>query len=147
MASQKLTWNGFGLRFFFALLLVYASYNPSGYSYVQWVLRSINPPDDSPLNITPYLAISGMVLVIGWVIYLRATFRSLGVIGLVLASVLFGCFVWLFIDLGWLSLTNVSAMAWITLALLALILALGMSWSHVRRRLSGQVDADDVDEK
>jgi Family of unknown function (DUF6524) len=28
----------------------------------------------------------------------------------------------------------------------ATILAIGMSWSHVRRRLSGQADVDDVDE-
>jgi len=26
------------------------------------------------------------------------------------------------------------------------ILAVGMSWSHIRRRLSGQADMDDVDE-
>jgi hypothetical protein len=26
------------------------------------------------------------------------------------------------------------------------VLATGMSWSHIRRRLSGQADVDDVDE-
>jgi len=29
----------------------------------------------------------------------------------------------------------------------ATILAIGLSWSHVRRRLSGQTDVDDVDER
>jgi len=140
MASQNLTLAGFALRFFFALVLVCASYNPSGYSYAQWVIRSINP-----MNITPYIAICGIVLIIGWAIYLRATFRSLGMIGLALAALLFGSFIWLFFDLGWLNSTNVSILEWVTLALLSLILALGMSWSHVRRRLTGQVDTDDVE--
>jgi len=97
------------------------------------------------MNITPYIAICGIVLIIGWAIYLRATFRSLGMIGLALAALLFGSFIWLFFDLGWLNSTNVSILEWVTLALLSLILALGMSWSHVRRRLTGQVDTDDVE--
>jgi hypothetical protein len=35
---------------------------------------------------------------------------------------------------------------WIVLFATSGILAVGMSWSHVRRRLSGQVDTDDVDQ-
>ena len=31
------------------------------------------------------------------------------------------------------------------LVLLATIMAVGLSWSHIRRRLSGQVDTDMVD--
>ncbi len=30
--------------------------------------------------------------------------------------------------------------------LFATVMAVGLSWSHIRRRVSGQVDADDVDE-
>jgi hypothetical protein len=37
-------------------------------------------------------------------------------------------------------------MTYVVQLVLCLILAIGMSWSHVRRRLSGQVDADDVDD-
>jgi len=33
-----------------------------------------------------------------------------------------------------------------TLTVLAFVLGIGLSWSHVRRRLSGQADMDDVDE-
>lgn len=137
---EALTWSGFGLRFLFALLLVLATYNASGYSYVHWMVNSLQP-----LKLSPLLAIAGLVLVIGWVIYLRATLASLGKLGLLLAGALFGCFIWFFIDLGWLSLSNISALSWLALLGLALMLALGMSWSHVRRRLSGQVDTDDVE--
>ena len=35
---------------------------------------------------------------------------------------------------------------WLGLIALSLVLGIGLSWSHVRRRLSGQADMDDVDE-
>ena len=40
---------------------------------------------------------------------------------------------------------NYRTMTW--LGIKDTILAIGLSWSHVRRRLSGQVDVDDVDER
>lgn len=138
--SNTLTWQGFGLRLLFALVLVLATYNPSGFSYLHWVLASLNP-----INITPQLAIVGVVTTIGWVVYLRATMASLGSLGLIMAAALFACFIWFFIDRGWLSVSDVSVLSWLALFGLALMLAVGMSWSHIRRRLSGQVDTDDVE--
>ncbi len=35
---------------------------------------------------------------------------------------------------------------WIGLVALATVLGIGLSWSHVRRYLSGQSDVDDVEE-
>lgn len=130
---------GIALRFLFALVLVLCTYNPSGYSWFHW-MKSAFP------SITPIIALSGIALLIGWAMYVRATLRSLGPLGLVLAGALFSCLLWLLIDWGLLSLDNVSALAWVILIILAGILATGMSWSHIRRRASGQVDADDVDE-
>ena len=120
----------FGLRFLLALILVFCSYNPSGYSFAHW-LKALFP------TITPLFAVCGSALIIGWAIYLRATIRSLGIIGLVLASVFFGCLIWWFVDMDWLSLENESILSWVVLLVLALVLALGISWSHIRRRLSG----------
>ena len=127
------------IRFVFALVLVFATYNPSTYSYFHWAEASFP-------QFTPALAICGLTLIIAWGIYLRATFRSLGVIGLILATAFFASFVWLFYDLGWLKTDNVGAMTWVVLVIVSLLLAIGMSWSHIRRRLTGQVDIDDVDE-
>ena len=136
---KSLTLQGFLLRFLFALLLVMLTYNPSGYSYIDWVQSSIS-------EITPLLVLAGICLVIGWVIYIRATLRSLGIIGLVLAVVFFSVIVWLLIDWGWLGTNNVTTMSWVVLCLISAVLAVGISWSHIRRRLSGQVDSDDVDQ-
>lgn len=135
----RFTWAGFGLRFIFAVLLVFLTFNPSGYSYFHWVKQVL--PD-----INPYVALAGLALLIGWVIYLRATLRSLGIIGIFLIAAVCACIIWMFYYWGWLTKESSNALAWIILTFQSLLLAVGMSWSHIRRRLSGQVDMDDVDE-
>ena len=137
---RPITLQGFLLRFMFALLLVMLTYNPSGYSYSHWLQTDFS-------NFGPLLGIAGISLIIGWVIYLRATLRSLGLIGLILATLFFSTILWLLIDWGWLGLNNVTAMNWVILFLISAVLAVGISWSHIRRKISGQVDADDVDEE
>ena len=137
---MTLTSTGVLLRFLFALLLVLLSYNPSGYSYVHWVYNSIS-------HITPYVVIAGLVLAIGWAIYIKATLNSLGMGGIIALAALFACLIWLFVYWGFLSLTNISAMAWVIEILLAALLAVGMCWSHLTRRMSGQVDVDEIEEK
>ena len=89
---------------------------------------------------------SGVVLLIGWVIYLRATARSLGVIGIILALAFVGSLIWLLVDSGVLSLSNPTILQYVVLFVLSLLLATGMSWSHIRRKMTGQLDVDDVDE-
>lgn len=135
-----LTASGVALRFLFALLLVLLSYNPSGYSYFHWVHHSFS-------DITPYVVIAGIILLIGWGIYLKATLNSLGLIGVIALAALFACLVWLFIYWGFLSVTDISAMAWVIEILLAALLAVGMCWSHFTRRMSGQVDVDEIEQK
>ncbi len=130
---------GIGLRFVFALVLVFLTYNPSGYSFVGW-LQMVFP------KVGPVLVLSGVALCIGWVIFLRATLRSLGLVGVLLSSSLFACIIWLLVDRGIMNLGNLPVLSWVILVFIAAILALGMSWSLVRRRMSGQVDMDDVDE-
>ena len=137
---KPITLQGFLFRFLFALLLVMLTYNPSGYSYSHWLQTSFS-------NFGPLLGIAGISLIIGWVIYLRATLRSLGLIGLILAGLFFATIIWLFIDWGWLSLNNVTVMSWVILILFSAVLGVGISWSHIRRKISGQVDSDDVDEE
>lgn len=128
----------FFVRWLFAALLVFGTYNPTDYSWISWILN----PETS---FGPIPAIVGVVLLIAWVVYLRATFMSLGWLGLALGTALFACLIWLFIDLGLLSLESTSALSWLALLLVSLLLATGMSWSHIRRRMSGQFDVDDVE--
>lgn len=136
---QAITLGQFLVRLIFAVALVFATFNPSGYSYFHWI-------KDTMPAINPYIALAGIALIIGWAIFIRATLRSLGPVGIVLALLLLGCLVWLFIDLGWFNWQDVGFMSWVGLSITAIVLAIGMSWSHIRRRLTGQVDIDDVDE-
>jgi Family of unknown function (DUF6524) len=136
---MNLSASGIAIRFLFALLLVLLSYNPSGYSYFHWVYNTIS-------HITPYIVIAGIVLLIGWGVYIKATLNSLGFVGILVLAALFGSLVWLFIYWGWLSVTNISAMAWVIEILLSALLCVGMCWSHFTRRMSGQVDVDEIEE-
>jgi hypothetical protein len=138
MAAQ-ISWSGFGLRLLFALVVVFGTYNPTGYSYFHWGIQNMPPFD-------PLRVVVGILFVIGWVIFIRATMRSLGGVGLALAAVLCAALLWLFIDWGWIDKDSVKAITYAALFIITFIMAIGMSWSHVRRRLSGQVDMDDVDE-
>ena len=138
MKTSQFSSTSFFIRLAIALLLVFASYNPAGISYYHWAIIKI--PD-----ITPVMAFAGLVLIIGWVVYIRATLRSLGIIGISLAVAFFGTLFWMIIDWGIVPADNIQAVTYIIQSILCFIMATGMSWSHIRRRMSGQVDADNVD--
>ncbi len=139
MAVKRFTFLSFVIRFVMALILVFSTYNPSGWSWYHWIVQAVNKFD-------PLLIFAGVVLLIGWVIYLRATLRSLGEVGTVLALAFFAALTWVMIDYGLLSLDSPTVFTWVTLSMLSAIMATGMSWSHIRRRMSGQLDVDDVDQ-
>lgn len=137
--ARDLGAGGFLARIVFAMALVLGTYNPTDFSYVSWAFSEGH-------EFGPVTALLGVVLLIAWIVFLRATFLSLGWLGIVLGAALFGCFIWLFVDLGWLSLDSPTAITWVALVMLSLILAVGLSWSHIRRRLTGQVDVDDIED-
>jgi len=140
-ASREFNFLGFVWRFLASLILVMATYNPSHYSFVAW-LRAASP--EAPLG--PEHFVVGVALLIGWVILLAATQRSLGTFGLLLGGALLGGVVWLLSDVGWLNIGTVSSATWVALVCVAVLLAVGLSWSHVWRRLTGQFEVDDGDD-
>jgi hypothetical protein len=131
--------SGIGTRFSIALCLVLVTWNPIDFNYIDWAMRNWSVH-------TPVVFLLGVTLVIAWVVFLRATVRSLGPIGITLAAALAGAVLWLILDLGLVELANRTAMAWVILVLLAAILGADMSWSHLRRRWAGQADVDDIDD-
>ncbi len=135
----EFNFGSFFARWLFAIILVFGTYNPTDYSYASWVMAQ-------SATFGPVMALIGVVLLIAWIVYLRATFLSLGVLGIVLGGAFFACIIWLFVDLGLLSLDATGALTWVALLVLSFILAAGMSWSHIRRRLTGQFDVDEKDD-
>ena len=137
MAAQ-FGFNSLGWRFLLAFVIVMLSFNPSGWSFWHWATAQ-------PLSLTPGKALVGISLLIGWVVLLRATISSLGMFGLVLAGSLFGCLVWGLVYWGLISIDNTTVLTWVVELVAILILTAGLSWSHVRRRLSGQQDVDEIE--
>lgn len=129
---------GFFVRFAFALIVVFSTYNPEGFSYYHWATEALS-------EFGVFKAFVGVILLIGWIILIRATLGSLGTIGILLAMAFFGLAIWLIIDVLGLSTDNARVISYIIGIMLASVLSIGVSWSHVRRRISGQVDTDELD--
>ncbi len=131
-------WDGFLIRFIFAIIVVFATYNPEGVSYYDWVYDAL--PEFSVLK-----AFTGVIILISWIILIRATMGSLGTVGIILAAAFFGLAIWLVIDVFGLSTDNFRVISYIIEIMLASVLSIGVSWSHVRRRITGQIDTDELD--
>jgi hypothetical protein len=131
---------GFFLRWLFAFVLLAATFNPTQWNYLRWAEANWGGQ-------TPLVVLFGLVLLVAYVVYLRATLRSIGPFGMSLVAALVAALVWVLIDWGVLTLENPSLNTWLGLFALSVILGIGLSWSIVRRRLSGQADVDDVDEE
>ena len=146
IAREGIGWGGFLARLALALVLVYATYNPWGVSYVHWILGTWQPAHESSWFASPALKfVVGVVLTIAWVVYGTAARRSLGGVGIFLVVALCAGVIWLLVEQHVVSPSSIPALTHVALLVLATVMAVGMSWSHVRRRLTGQVDTDEVD--
>ncbi len=130
---------GFLLRWGFAFLLLAATFNPTDWNFVRW--SQANFSGQMPLTV-----LLGLLLLVGYIIYLRATLRSIGPFGMLLVLAVVAALLWVLYDWGWLTLENSTQNTWIGILALSAVLGIGLNWSHVRRKLSGQADMDDVDE-
>ena len=127
------------VRVIFSVALVFLTYNPTQFSYVSWLL-------DYGEGDLPLVVLAGLALLICYVIYIRATLRSIGLFGIALAAAFTAALIWVLVDFGIVDVEGGNTLQWIVLATIAVILGIGLSWSHVRRLLSGQSDVDDLDE-
>src|SRR5258706_13725677 len=92
--TDRLTVGGFLARFAFALVVVGATYNPTAYSYYAWARTT-------GWERRPPIVFVGVVLLIGWVICLRLTLRSIGGIGRLPGHPVLGGPLFVFALLGW----------------------------------------------
>lgn len=124
-----------------ALVLVLATYNPSGHSYFHWFKDAFSGEGAQALH---YFV--GVVLLAGWAIFVVATSRSLGTLGTVLSAAIVGTGIWLLVDIGVIHADSATALTWLSLIALAILLAIGLSWAHIWRRLSGQLEVDEAND-
>jgi len=130
---------GFLLRWLAAFVLVFITFNPTGYSLFHWLW----PLGDEQLP----LKILVLILLLGcYLFFVSATVKSLGMLGVVVVFAFCGVLVWLFADQGWLQLDSSNVMSWVMILTISTLLGLGISWSHLKKRITGQFDTDDVGE-
>ena len=105
---------GFILRWICAFALLAATFNPTPYNYVSWVR------DFGGMNLS-IAVLLGLLLVIGYIIYLRATLRSIGGFGMLLVLAVVGAGLWVLYDVGVLRLDDASMNLWLALIALSFV--------------------------
>jgi hypothetical protein len=129
----------FLVRWVLAVVLVFGTYNPTVWSYFGWLTSE-------GFSFGPVALIVGLLLLIGWIVLGKWTFDAIGWLGVILGGALFGAIIWWLVDVGVISMESRGALTWLALVVVTLILAIGMSWSHIKRRMSGQLNVDDVED-
>jgi hypothetical protein len=125
-------------RLLVSLLLVFATYNPSGYSIFHWLTADGNGP--MSLKIIALLALAILYYAIFRVAF--GAFRWSGLFAATLVSVFLSLTVvpiFLPDDLDSRLATILLAAQYVVPTSVALVMAFGMSWSHVIQRLTGQL--------
>ncbi|MBQ2260247.1 MAG: hypothetical protein II336_02640 [Loktanella sp.] len=131
----------FIMRWIFAFALLAATYNPSGQDFLR---RGITQYDSQPILVLGF----GLVLLTGYIIFLRSTLQSIGLYGFALGLAVIGTILWVLTDQGLISLQDPALKTWTALAAVSLMLAFGQSWAQLRQRLAEPDDVyeDDIDE-
>jgi hypothetical protein len=132
---SRISWLGVLVRVVGAVAVVLLTYNPTGNSYYHWALRDL-------AHITALKAFAGALLLVGWVVCIRAAFVSLGRLGVVLSALVLGTLVWVLSDYGFIDPDSPSLLEWIWLLAIGIVLGIGLSWSLLRARVTGQVEVD-----
>lgn len=134
--GQQFTVVPFTLRLVCSALLVFATYNPSGYSFYHWTVNGGGP--------TALKIMVGLALALLYAAVLRvigAAFRRSGVIVGAIAGFLFSIESVIVllprdVSLSWRGWVLVVQYA--VLGALTLMIAFGISWSYLIERLTGQ---------
>ena len=127
------TWASFFIRWLAITALVFATYNPSGYSYLHWLLEW--QQEQLALKAAVGLIMAGLfwlMLVAAWLVL-----RLIGVLLLAGIAVSLSLTAW---QLGLVPPTSASVQ-FLLLAMLATTLTFAVSYAHIRFRLTGQVQS------
>jgi hypothetical protein len=124
-----MTTGGLFVRILASFFLVFATWNPTGVSYVDWL--------DSPAPLAAKAA-AGAALLMLHILFIRITWLSLGLPGFLLtfAGLILGVFA--LRELGVVDLGEHRTRVYLSLGVVALVLTTGVAWSLAKRRLTGQ---------
>ncbi len=129
---------GIFLRWLGAFGLLAATFNPTEWNFIRWA--EANYTTQMPLTL-----LLGLLLGVGYMIYIGATLRSIGAFGVILVGAIVAALIWVLMDYGVLTLQNTDLNLWLGIFALSVVLGIGLSWSILRQRLSGQASVDEID--
>src|SRR5258708_4908419 len=124
------------MRFLAGLFIVLGSFNPYGLSYYDWVIAGV--------GMTPLKMMVGIALLITHIVALLASVRSLGPVGIGLVTALLASAAWVLIAKRLLDIEDPRVFQFTALVILGGVYGIGLSFSHIRARISGQYDSNDV---
>lgn len=138
MANSSLPLAFFFARLLFSLALVFATYNPTGYSFYHWIT-------DIGAGLSSLKVIVALALVMIYYTIFRVVFAALRRSGLIVA----GLAAFLFAsELASVIVPRRSQPSWhfyfllsqyVTLCAVAIVVSFGVSWSHLIEQLTGQL--------
>lgn len=112
--------------------LVFATWNPTGHSYISWL------QGDASL---PAKLLLGVALLALYILFLRIAWLSLGPAGVVMTVTILLTGTFALSELGAVDLGSPLTRDYLTLTGFALLLTAGTNWSRMKRRVTGQSDA------
>jgi hypothetical protein len=130
--------SGFFLgRFLIALIVVFAFYNASGFSYYHWVTGGT--------SFDFGMIVVGLAFAFAFAFFVYSTMRaSAKFIYLMFLAFVMACVWWMHVS-GLISLSDPTMGTIVAEILIAFMLALGSVWSIIWRSRTGQVSVDDPD--
>jgi hypothetical protein len=132
--------DSFFLRFIFAAVVVFATYNAEGFSYFHWILNNLG-------NLNLYMAGAAVVLVLCWIMLIRSSITSLSLIGFLVVTVAFALLAWLIIHRLGLNASSKGAIIYISELAIASVLSVGVPWSRIKRKFLPEPKEKPVDKK
>ena len=129
---------GIFLRWLGAFGLLSATFNPTEWNFIRWA--EANYSSQMPLTL-----LLGLLLGVGYMVYIGATLRSIWAFGVILVGAIVAALIWVLMDYGVLTLDNTNLNLWLGIFALSVVLGIGLSWSILRQRLSGQASVDEID--
>ncbi|WP_029007122.1 DUF6524 family protein [Azospirillum halopraeferens] len=127
----RFKWSDFAVRWLFVFALQVATYNPTGYHYIDWLLE----PDP---GLFPVKVFVGVALLIVHIFVIALALRTLTPIGVFSAVVFFSGFSWAAYSLGIRLPSGSLTILWVQVAFTTAVTG-GMSLALFRQHISGQV--------
>jgi hypothetical protein len=126
-----MTAGGILVRTLTCFLLVFATWNPTGYSYVSWARHS-------PWATAPEIATAGALLLALHILFTRIAWLSLGADGVSAALAILVAGLFTLSEFGLVDLWQRQSWVYALLMGFSLVLAIGVTWSLLKRRIVGQ---------